>query len=561
MKKNNQEGGPTFPPSRFAGFLFLFVALCAATLFAEQADLVLKNGAVTTMEEAQPKAMAVAIAGDKIVWVGEDSQVDSWIGTQTKVIDLKGAFVYPGLIDSHAHIIGLGGKQVEIDLLGTENKESIIRMVADRVAKAKKGEWIIGSSWDQNDWPVKEFPTRQDLDPVSPDNPVVLERIDGHAYWVNSAAIRLAGITAKTADPVGGKIYRDAQGNATGVFVDNAMAFISKVRPPLTKDEVKERIHAALQESARKGITMIHDAGQSSSDVSAFKELAQQNALPVRVYGMYMVENLNQVKDLDAFPENFGPYYEVRAIKMYIDGAMGSRGAALLSPYSDDPQNSGLVMWNQNEMVQALQGVKKRGIQACIHAIGDKGNRMVLDAYEQLGVRDLRWRIEHVQMLALSDVPRFTEIGVIASMQPTHATSDMPWTPDRIGPERMKGSYAWRSLLEQKTIIAGGSDAPVEDINPLWGLYSAITRQDHKGQPEGGWLPHQKVTRMEALRMFTIDAAYAAFREKELGSIKAGKLADLIVLPQDLLTCEPKAMIDMQVLYTIVGGKIRYARN
>ncbi|HEY4492400.1 MAG TPA: amidohydrolase, partial [Acidobacteriota bacterium] len=480
---------------------------------------------------------------------------------KTKVIDLKGAYVYPGLIDSHAHIISLGGRRVEIDLLGTENKESIVRMVADGVAKAKKGEWIAGRSWDQNDWPVKEFPTRRDLDAVSPDNPVVLERIDGHAFWVNSAALRIAGITRDTPDQEGGKIYRDPQGNPTGILVDNAMDLIVRARPALTRDQIKERIRAALQDSAQKGLTMIHDAGQSNSDVAAFKELASRNELPVRVYGMYSVGNVGQAQELDAFPQNFSPYYEVRAIKMLVDGAMGSRGAALLSPYSDDPDNSGLLMWKENDLLQILRKAKERGIQSCIHAIGDKGNRMVLNAYERTGTSDLRWRIEHVQLLALPDIPRLSKIGVIASMQPTHATSDMPWTPDRIGPERMRGSYAWRSLLDEKTVIAGGSDAPVEDINPLWGIHAAITRQDHKGKPEGGWLPHQRVTRMEALRMFTVDAAYAAFRENELGSIKTGKLADLVVLPDDILTCDPKAMLNMNVLYTIVGGQIPYAQN
>ncbi len=323
-------------------------------------------------------------------------------------------------------------------------------------------------------------------------------------------------------------------------------------------DQIIERTNIALQESAKKGITMIHDAGTSAEEMAAFRAMSAKNELPVRIYSMAWFPSPLGESFLKAGPESYGPYLDARAIKMMIDGAMGSRGGAMLEAYSDDPGNTGLLMWTEPDLVTALDRMKKAGLQVGIHAIGDRANRTVLDAYQKVGVKGLRWEIEHAQVLAPSDIPRFAQLDVIASMQPIHATADRPWAESRLGPERVKGAYAWRSLLNYNTLIAGGSDAPVENINPIWGIYAAITRQDHQGQPDKGWDPEQIVTREEALQMFTTNAAYASFHEKDLGSIKTGKLADLVVLPKNLLTCDPKDMIDMKVLYTIVGGKIRY---
>jgi predicted amidohydrolase YtcJ len=538
--------------------IFVLLGFCAMS-YAEEADLVLRNGTIITMDDSMPEASAVAVKGDRIVCAGKAPDVEKWIGKNTKVLDLHGSFAYPGLIESHAHIVGLGQSRSILDLVGTADKSAIIKKVQDRVKTAEKGNWILGRGWDQNDWPVKEFPTASDLDSISPNNPVLLSRVDGHACWINSVAMKLAGITAATKDPDGGKVHRDAKGNPTGILVDNAMELVEKVVPAATHKELIQYTRAALSEAAQKGITMIVDAGSSKEALDAFRELASTNQLPVRIYSMVSNGTSFTETYLDQGPENYGPYLDVRALKLYMDGALGSRGAALLEPYSDDPKNSGLLLMQQDKLMDTLRRAKKSGIQVGIHAIGDRANRMVLDAYEKTGVKGLRWRIEHAQVLSPSDIPRFVKLDVIASMQPTHATSDGPWATDRLGPERVKGAYAWRSLLDLKTIIAGGSDAPVEDINPLWGIYSAITRQDHEGKPAGGWHPEQLVTPYEALHMFTVDGAYAAFREKDLGTISVGKMADFVVLPENILKCDAKKLIDMKVQYTITGGKIRYS--
>jgi len=538
---------------------FLISLVCVSAYSANQkADLLLKNGTVITMETEAPSATAVAIQADKILWVGQEKDAAAWTGSQTKIIDLKGAFVYPGFIDCHAHIVSLGDSRLEIDLNDTPNKQVIAKLVKERVEKSKKGDWISGRGWDQNEWPVKEFPTAADLDPISPDNPVILERTDGHAVWVNSIALKVAGISAATKDPDGGKIIRDQKGNPTGVFVDNAADLIYDITPPPTLEQSIERTSIALKEAAQKGITMIHDAGTTESMMKAFQALSSKNELEVRIYSMVWLPGEFGENFLKTGPQFYSPYLEARTIKMVLDGAMGSRGGAMLEPYSDDPGNVGLLMWKEPDLMRVLTQAKAKGIQVGIHAIGDRANRMVLDAYEKVGVKGLRWKIEHAQVLAPSDIPRFSQQDIIASMQPIHATADRPWAESRLGPERVKGAYAWQSLLNYKTIIAAGSDAPVEDINPIWGIYAAITREDHNGKPEGGWDPEQKVTREEALKWYTTNAAYASFHEKDMGSIKAGKLADIIVLPENLLTCDPKHMIDMKVLYTIVGGKIRY---
>ncbi|MCI0603826.1 amidohydrolase [bacterium] len=548
--------------NRITAFIFCLCLLGASVWVNSEeapADLILTNGTVITMDPALPKAEAIAVRGDRIVWLGDESEISKWFGRNTRVIGLKGAFVFPGLIDSHAHVTGLGNARVSIDLVGTANLDAVLEKVKEQVAKTAPGQWVQGRGWDQNDWPDKKFPGASDLDRVAPDHPVFLERIDGHAGWVNTQALKLGGVTAATKDPEGGKIHRDAKGNPTGILVDTAMDLVASKMKALSQEELIERTKLAAQDALSKGITMIHDAGSSKNDIDAWKVMAQKKELRVRIYSMVAMPSTFGEEYLKKKPQQFDPYLDIRSMKLVVDGAMGSRGAAMLEPYVDDPGNTGLLMWKEADLMRVLHAAKASGIQVGIHAIGNRANRMILDAYEKAGVKGLRWRIEHAQLLSSQDIPRFAKIDVIASMQPIHATSDMPWFADRVGKERTKaGAYVWRSLLNNKTIIAGGSDAPVEDINPLWGLYAAITRQDHKGKPDGGWLPEQRVSREEAIRMFTLDAAYAAFREKDLGTLTTGKLADMIVLPENLLTCDPKALIDMKVLYTVVGGQVRH---
>ncbi len=552
-------------------FIFLFLVgflLSLVNCTKKQADMVLLNGNVITMNPKEPSVEAIAITGDKIVKVGSNKDVKKLIGPQTKVIDLKGKTVTPGFIDAHLHFISLGNTKKILNLVGTTSKEEIIQIIANKISKEGEGKWIFGRGWDQNDWPIKEFPTRWDLDPISPKNPVILRRIDGHALWVNSLVLEKAGITKETLEPEGGKIIRDSKtGEPTGILIDEAMSLVEKIVPSSTYEERKEMAILASEECSSLGLTTVHDAGVDLETIKIYKELINENKLTVRLYvmlgwpGNAINEYFKKGPEI-GYGNNF---LTIRSIKMFADGALGSRGAALFEPYSDDPTNTGLITFDPDKAFEIMKKALEKGFQVCVHAIGDRANRLVLDLFEKAfksvpQVKDHRFRIEHAQVLTKEDIPRFAELKVIPSMQPTHATSDMYWAEDRLGPERVKWAYAWKSLLNTGIRIAGGSDAPVESANPLWGIYAACTRQDHKGWPEGGWHPEQKVSRYEALKMFTIDAAYAGFEEKIKGSIEEGKLADIIVLSRDILNIPAKEILDTQVEMTIVGGKIVYQR-
>ena len=468
----------------------------------------------------------------------------------------------------HLHLISLGNTKKILNLVGTTSKEEIIQIVANKISREGEGKWIFGRGWDQNDWPIKEFPTRWDLDSVSPKNPVVLTRIDGHALWVNTVVLKKAGITKETPDPEGGKIIRDPEtGEPTGILIDEAMSLVEKVVPSSTYEERKEMAILASQECSSLGLTTVHDAGVNLETIKIYKELINENKLTVRLYVMLRWPGDAVNIYLEKGPEiGYGNnYLTIRSIKMFADGALGSRGAALFEPYSDDPTNTGLITFDPDKAFEIMKKALEKGFQVCVHAIGDRANRLVLDLFEKAfksvpQVKDHRFRIEHAQVLTKEDIPRFAKLRVIPSMQPTHATSDMYWAEDRLGPERVKWAYAWKSLLNTGAKIAGGSDAPVESANPLWGIYAACTRQDHKGWPEGGWHPEQKVSRYEALKMFTIDAAYAGFEEKIKGSIEEGKLADIVVLSKDILSIPAKEILNTRVEMTIVGGKIVYQR-
>ena len=466
--------------------------------------------------------------------------------------------ILPGLTDAHGHLYGLGLALDVVNLTGTQSFDEVVARVKERASRAPKGEWILGRGWDQNDWPVKEFPTKAALDAAIPDHPVFLRRVDGHAAAVNSMALRAANVTAATKDPEGGRVIRDSNGEPTGVFVDAAMGLVEGSIPPPTPAQRKARVLASAQAIAANGLTEMHDAGMDGATITAVRELIDEGKFPIRVYAMLGDNDALLNTWFNSGPLlDYGGHLTIRAIKLYADGALGSRGAALLEPYSDDPGNSGLMLAKPEHLLDVAQRARAKGFQVNTHAIGDRGVRNVIDAYTTAGVTaNERFRVEHLQVIAPSDVPRLVSRGIIASMQPTHATSDMPWAERRLGSERVKGAYAWRTVLNAGGRLALGSDFPVEDVNPFFGIYSAVTRQDQEGNPPGGWYPGQRLTLAEAIRGFTKDAAYAAFEEPSRGTIEPGKLADLTIVEGDLFAAPAAQLFRTKVLYTVVGGKV-----
>jgi predicted amidohydrolase YtcJ len=474
---------------------------------------------------------------------------------------LLDATILPGLTDAHGHLYGLGVSLDVVRLVDTTSYEDVIARVKERAAHTPAGEWIIGRGWDQNDWAVKEFPTRDALDAAVPDHPVFLRRIDGHAALTNTMGLRAAGVTAATKDPEGGRVIRDANGEPTGVFVDAAMELVESVVPEPSAAQRKARVLAAAENIAANGLTEMHDAGIDAATIVAVRELIDEKRFPIRVYAM--------LGDNDALLDSwfksgtlvdYGGHLTIRAVKLYADGALGSRGAALLAPYSDDPGNVGLMLAKPEHIVDVAQRAREKGFQVNTHAIGDRGVRNVIDAYSAAGVTpNDRFRVEHLQVIAPQDIPHLVSHGIIASMQPTHATSDMPWAERRLGPERIKGAYAWRTVLNAGGRLALGSDFPVEDVNPFFGIYSAVTRQDHAGNPPGGWYPDQRLTLAEAIRGFTKDAAYAAFEETSRGTIEPGKLADFTIVEGDFLAMPAAQLFKAKVRATVVGGEWVYA--
>ena len=539
----------------------LLVGLILFWVRTKQVSLLLVNGKVYTVNDRQPVAEAVAIDKGLILHVGTTKEVESMY-TGSRVIDLHGKPVYPGFIDSHAHLENLGVLLHELNLDGTTSLLEICEMVGKEIAGRPAGSWIIGRGWDQNRWSDKHFPTHAILDRVAPRNPVYLVRVDGHAVWVNQRAMDLAKIGPSTRDPAGGRILRDEAGKPTGVFVDNAIGLLSGALPEPTESDRMSSVARAVHECLRYGLTEVHDMGVDSEGIEIYRKMIEQGKFPFRVYVA-----LENVKDLwDRYrrsgPElgGYGGSLTIRALKLYADGALGSRGAALIEPYSDDPGNRGLTLTGEPELRDVAKEALDAGFQVCVHAIGDRANVIVLNAYDAvLGAgggksRDARFRIEHAQVLDPADIPRFHKLGVLPSMQPTHATSDMPWAEARLGSKRILGAYAWRSLLNTGAIIPAGSDFPVESPDPLRGFYAAITRQDAHGDPPGGWYPEQCMTREEALKAFTIWGAYAAFQENVKGSIEPGKWADLVVLTDDIMTIEPPKILTSRVVMTMIAG-------
>ncbi len=541
---------------------------------------------------------AIAIQDGRVLLTGTRSELNEKY-PDAKLIDGNGHALLPGLTDAHVHIMGLGEANLNVNVMGLQSLEETLQKVEAYAQDYPDLPWIRGRGWNQVLWDEDRFPTAEDLDKVVPDRPVWLTRVDGHAGWANSKALEIAGVTKETTDPDGGSVIRDDDGEPTGVFIDRAMDLIRDHIPPPREAERKMALEAALDKLRSEGLTGVHDAGLGFEDVRLMKEFADKGKLTTRVYGMTGGagddfdrlsggEMARRDKDRsgqkpvahsDTWPES-GPvdgYADdrlfLRSVKLYTDGALGSRGAALLDDYSDDPGNRGLLLLSHEELTEKIRKIIQAGFQPAVHAIGDEANRMVLDVFENaaeesgvqqnnsdagIDARLNRPRIEHAQVVHPDDIPRFDELGVIASMQPVHATSDMNMAEDRIGRDRMKGAYAWRTILEQNIMIASGSDFPVELSNPFHGLYSAVTRRDHEGNPEGGWYPEQRLSRKEALHSFTLGAAYAGFMEDRTGSLEPGKWADFILVDKDFFEIPESEIHRIEVVETWLAGEKVY---
>ena len=556
---------------KYLSTYFAVVALAPAVLEAQtSADLVLTNGRIYTVDNARPVASAIAVRNERILFVGSDAEAKALAGPATQVIDLRGATVVPGIVDAHAHLLGLGNTLQRVNLAGSASYEEVIDRVKAWAKDVPPGKWILGRGWDQNRWPTKEFPTHDALSRAFPNNPVVLTRIDGHALLANAKAMELARVTATTGDPSGGRIMRLANGAPSGVFVDNAKNLIERAIPAATRADNRKAILAAIAEANRWGLTGVHDPGEDAQTIGIYEELAKSGNYSLRNY--VMLSDPGEPGSAAALRNPYiqrGPqsalydgYLWIRAIKLYADGALGSRGAALLAPYSDDPANSGLLVSRPEHIRAWAEAALRRGFQVNVHAIGDRGNRIVLDAFDsalkKIPKADHRFRIEHAQVLSPQDIPRFARLGVIPSMQATHQTSDMRWAEGRVGPQRIRGAYAWRSLLNTGVVIPNGTDFPVEEVNPLLTFHAAVTRQDPTNWPTGGWYPEQKMTREEALQSMTIWPAYAGFQESILGSLTPGKYADFVVLDRDIMQVPDTEILGTRVISTWIGGRRVY---
>ncbi len=566
-----------------AWFMTAWFALASAGIFSREAaapaDLVLRNGRIVTVDPSRPEANALAAGGGSILAVGSNDEIQKYIGPKTEVIDLQGRLAIPGFIESHAHFTGIGEALMNLDLRRTRNWGEIVARVAEAASKAKPGEWILGRGWHQEKWDAKPspnvegFPLHDSLSKVSPNNPVLLTHASGHAVFANAKAMELAGISPDTPNPPGGDILRDAGRKPVGVFRETAEGLIGraldKARASRTPEQVEaddsREIQLAIQECLSKGITTFHDAGASYHTVDLYRKFADSGKLGVRLYVMLGEGN----KRLAANPAkykmvNYGNnHLTVRAIKRLIDGALGSRTAWMLEPYKDAPGSTGLNTDPVDAVAETARIAIENGFQLCVHAIGDRANREVLDIYEKTfkanpDKKDLRWRIEHVQHLNKADIPRFGALGVIASMQGVHATSDAPYVLARLGDKRAaEGAYVWQSLMKSSAVVCNGTDAPVEDVNPVACFYASVSR---KLKDSSVFLPEQRMSRMEALTSYTLNGAHAAFEENLKGSLVPGKLADVTVLSKDILAVPEDEIPAAEVVYTIVGGKVLYKK-
>ena len=555
------------PPPHRRAWLIVAGAMCASAARGQSplpADLIVTGARIYTVDPAHPMAEALAVRGSRLVFVGSASEAQVLRGPSTRVVDVHGSTVIPGMVDAHAHLLDVGQTLRQVDLSGAATYDEVIARVAQRARVTPPGTWIRGWGWDQNRWPGQRFPTHEALSAAVPGHPVLLDRVDGHAMLANARAMQLAGVTRDTRDPAGGRVLRDAAGNPTGVFVDNAEMLVARAVPAPTDADLEAAILAAVADLNRWGLTGIDDPGVRRQAIGVYERLAREGRLTLRDYLMISDDSATEAEYFARGPQNalYDGHLWIRAVKLYADGALGSRGAALLSPYSDDPGNTGLLVSTPEHLRDVSIRALKAGFQVATHAIGDRGNRIALDAYETalraVPTADHRFRIEHAQILNWLDIPRFAQLGVIPSMQAVHATSDMYWAADRLGPSRILGAYAWRSLLNTGVIIPNGSDMPVERVNPLYSFHAAVTRQDERDWPAGGWHPEQCMTRDEALRSMTLWPAYAGFQEHDLGTLSVGKYADFVVLDRDIMTIPASDILRTRVLATYIGGTAVY---
>ena len=520
-------------------------------------QLILHNANIHTLDETQPHATAIAIDGDRITAVGDDQTILGAAPPDATTMDMDGSTIVPGLADSHGHMRNFGMLAEMVILRHARSYEDVVELVRERARNTPPGQWIQGRAWNQENWPDRSLPTHDLLSEAVPNHPVWLVRVDGHAGVANANALRISGVTGSTPTPAGGVIGR-VGGRPNGLFLDRAMDLVRSHIPEITVEKSKELLLAAQGLCLAAGLTQVHDAGIDGTILQAYRELVAEGSLKIRVYAMLARDYFDQI---DASPIQEG-LFTCRSVKIVSDGALGSRGAALLAPYSDEPDESGFMLLSREDFEATVERAFQEGFQINVHAIGDMANRISLNVVEAAlrrhEVPDHRSRIEHAQHLHLEDIPRFAELGIIASIQPTHCTSDMFMADSRLGPERTPGAYPWRKFLDSGARIVSGSDFPVESNNPLWGLYSAVTRQNHDGQPSDGWHPEERLTMDEALRSFTLDAAYASFQEHDLGPLSPGMLADLTALDTDIMSESPQALLEAEVVVTVVNGEVVY---
>jgi len=552
--------------------LLVALSLISINSKVETADIVFENGNIYTASDAQPHAEAIAVKGGRIVFVGSNADAKKFEGAGVRVVDLKGHTVLPGMTDAHYHLIGVGFREMTLNLEGTASLEDFLTKVKARVDQAKPGEWVTGRGWIETFWKPPVFPTRQDLDRVSPANPVFLRRADGHGAVANSAALKIAGIDRNTPSPFGGEISKDKSGEPNGMLLDNAQALVTKHIPAPTAEDTERAVLLGVERSIRLGWCEIQDPGGSYDDVALYKKLYQEGKIKLRIYKAVYGPTKDSARLLKEGTSvgNFDNRFTLRTIKVVFDGALGSRGAALLEPYSDKPDTSGFLTQKPEELLPMFEEALRRGIQVQTHAIGDRANRIILDLYEQAfkavppdqrKIPNPRWRVEHAQIVNPTDLPRFAKLGVIPSMQPSHAIGDLHFATARLGIKRLEGAYAWQSFIKSGVIVPGGSDAPVERGEPMIEFYAAVARKDMKGFSGEGWHPEERVSREQALKMFTLWPAMAAFEEKIKGSIEVGKLADLTVLSADILKIPEMDILKTECLMTVIGGEIVYEKR